>query len=126
MAGNTYKKQREQSWAIPQLNLPGLGSMINLPKITLKEGLSFRMLSYLLWIMFLITMYIGIKHDANRTALEIKTLDRDVKDLRVDYTTLQADYLYYSKQTEIQKRVHSLGLIESKNAPIKLKNGKKD
>ena len=41
-----------------------------------------------------------------------------MEDLRADYTTLKADFMYESKQSEVAKRAEKLGLKESKESPI--------
>jgi hypothetical protein len=50
----------------------------------------------------------------------ISQLEREVEDLRADYTTLKSDYMFASKQAEISRRVARLGLYESKQPPQKI------
>jgi hypothetical protein len=47
-------------------------------------------------------------------------MQTEVEDLRADYTTLKADIMYASKQSEVARRVKDLGLKESINPPYKL------
>jgi hypothetical protein len=51
---------------------------------------------------------------------KIDRLQSDVEDLRADYTTLKADIMYASKQSEVARRVKELGLKESLNPPFKV------
>ena len=59
-------------------------------------------------------------HFAEKTTRKIDRLQSDVEDLRADYTTLKADIMYASKQSEVARRVKELGLKESLNPPFKV------
>jgi hypothetical protein len=65
-------------------------------------------------------LYIGNTHHAERTVREINRAQSDVEDLRADYTTLKAEVMFASKQSEVAKRVRELGLRESLNPPYKI------
>jgi hypothetical protein len=43
-----------------------------------------------------------------------------VEDLRADFTTLKADVMFSSKQSEVARRVKPLGLKESVKPPYKI------
>jgi hypothetical protein len=47
-------------------------------------------------------------------------LENEVEDLRADVTTLEAEYMFSSKQSEVAKNVKTLGLEESKQPPYKI------
>ncbi len=85
-----------------------------------EQGIPLKFLPKLVFIIFLIILYIGYSHQVERTFREITKLEREIEDLRVDYTTLKADYMYASKQSEVARRVSPLGLIESTKPPHKI------
>lgn len=89
--------------------------------ISYERQLPISYLPYLLWLVLIGVFYIGIKHDANRTIRQINKKRARVEDLKVDYTTLKADYMYASKQTEVVKKVQPMGLEESMVPMFKLK-----
>jgi hypothetical protein len=83
-------------------------------------GLPVRYLPYVLFLVFLGLFYIGNSHYADKTNRKISKLEREVEDLRADYTTLKSDYMYSSKQSEVAKKVKELGLFESLEPPHKI------
>jgi hypothetical protein len=87
---------------------------------TLKEVIHVRFLPQIVFISFLCLLYIGNRHYAEKTVRNISRLEQEVEDLRADYTTLKAAYMFASKQSEVAKKAAKLGLVESKNSPQKL------
>jgi hypothetical protein len=85
-----------------------------------EEGFPVQYLPKILFIMFLGILYIGNTHHADRTVREINHAQSEVEDLRADYTTLKADVMFASKQSEVARRVKELGLRESLNPPFKI------
>ena len=65
-------------------------------------------------------VYVWNTHYAERALRKIDKLETEVEDLRADVTTMEADYMYSSKQSEVAKRVKDLGLEESKEPPYKI------
>ena len=63
----------------------------------------------------------GNTHYHEKIARRIGQLEREADALRVDYTTLQADYMFDSKQSEVAKRVAKMGLYETSAPPLKIK-----
>ncbi len=57
-------------------------------------------------------IHIWHDHQAEKVIRNIDALETSVEDLRADYTTLKARYMYTSKQTEVAKKVRKLGLKE--------------
>ena len=85
-----------------------------------EEGVPVYYLPYVLFVVVLGLFYIGNTHYADKTNRKIIKLEREVEDLRADYTTLKADYMYSSKQSEVAKKVKELGLVESQEPPYKI------
>jgi hypothetical protein len=68
----------------------------------------------------LIILYIGLTHSNENKIRTINRLEKEVEDLRADYTTLKADYMFASKQSEVAKKVRAFGLIETIDPPQKI------
>lgn len=68
----------------------------------------------------LTVFYVWNNHYAERSIRVIDKLEEEVEDLRADVTTLEATYMYSSKQSEVAKKVKPLGLVESMEPPTKI------
>jgi len=82
-----------------------------------ENGVPTRYLKQVLFLTFLGLIYIANSHISDRLNRKNQELKLEVEDLRADYTTLKADYMYESKQSEVAKKVKELGLIEGGGAP---------
>lgn len=71
-----------------------------------------RNLERILWVSLLLTIYIGLNHNAERLVRRMLRARSEVDELRANYTSLQAEFMRSSKQSEISKRVAALGLAE--------------
>ncbi len=85
-----------------------------------EEGFPVQYLPKILFVLFLGLIYIGNTHYAEKTVRKINTLHSDVEDLRADYTTLKSDLMFASKQSEVARKVKSIGLKESLIPPNKI------
>ncbi|MEM8965168.1 MAG: FtsL-like putative cell division protein [Bacteroidota bacterium] len=85
-----------------------------------ERGLPVRLAPYILYFTIIGLFYIGNNHYAERMVRKRNQLEREVEDLRANYTTLKADYMLESKQSEVAKRVERLGLMESDTPPYKI------
>ena len=65
-------------------------------------------------------IYIGNTHYAEQTVRKIDVVQVEVEDLRADYTTLKADLMFGSKQSEVARKVRPFGLKESLTPPFKV------
>ncbi|NVJ47960.1 MAG: hypothetical protein HWE21_01035 [Cytophagia bacterium] len=65
-------------------------------------------------------IYVWNNHYAERSTRELDKLEEEVEDLRADVTTLEAEYMYSKKQSEVARKVKDLGLEESKEPPVKI------
>lgn len=84
-------------------------------------GLPGRYIFRLLCAFFIGIIYVGNTHYYEKTVRKISQLEREVDALRVDYTTLKADYMFDSKQSEVAKRVAPMGLYEAPYPPLKVR-----
>jgi len=118
MAENTVKVKQQQREEKKNL-FSMMGNAIKIDKI-FEEGLPVKYLPYVLYLTGIIIFYIGNTHYSDKTIRRIGKLKAEVDDLRADYTTLKADLMYYSKQSEVAKKVSQLGLEESSVPPYKI------
>lgn len=84
------------------------------------EGLPIHYLPQILFVFGLLLFYIGNSHYAEKTVRKINRLETEVEDLRADYTTMKAEFMFSGKQSEVAKKVSDKGLRESLNPPYKL------
>jgi len=85
-----------------------------------EEGFPVQYLPKILFVMLLSLIYISNTHYAEKATRQIDKAQTEVEDLRADYTTLKSDVMFASKQSEVARRVKSLGLKESLNPPFKV------
>ena len=85
-----------------------------------EDGLPVQYLPRILFVATLLLFYIGNAHFAERTTRQIDKLKTEVDDLRADYTTLKAELMFASKQSEVARKVQALGLEESSMPPYKI------
>lgn len=85
-----------------------------------EDGFPVKHLPKILFVMLLGIVYISNSHHAEKNVRRINELSIEVEDLRADYTTLKAELMYVSKQSEVARRVHPLGLQESSQPPYKI------
>ena len=67
-------------------------------------------LFYILFLGFLTFVYIANSHLAERNVREIQTLQKDLKEMRWYYMSLQSENMYNAKRSEVAKRVKDNGL----------------
>ncbi len=116
MANNTYR--------LPEQQGPGLfGWLERFLRIdeTISQVIHVRFLPQILFITLLSLAYVGNRHYAEKTTRKITTLEREVEELRADYTTLKADYMFATKRSEVAEKAKSIGLVKSDVPPFKIK-----
>jgi hypothetical protein len=85
-----------------------------------EDGLPVQYIPYILYVAVVLIFYIGNTHYADRTVRQIDKVKTEVEDLRADYTTLKAELMFASKQSEVAKKTASLGIEESSQPPYKI------
>ena len=85
-----------------------------------EDGFPVKHLPKILFVMFLSLIYISNTHYAEKTTRAINRAQSEVEDLRADFTTLKADMMFASKQSEVARRVKTIGLKESVKPPYKI------
>ncbi|HLT08930.1 MAG TPA: FtsL-like putative cell division protein [Cyclobacteriaceae bacterium] len=97
-------------WIEEKINVSGL----------LGEGVPVRLVPPLFYVALLALIYIWSNHSAENTIRKIEKLQQEVEDIRADVTTLEAEYMYSSKQSEVAKKVEPLGIYEIDEPPLKI------
>ncbi len=87
---------------------------------TLEESFPVKYLPKVIFVVALGVIYVWNSHYAEKANRKIDKLETEVEDLRADVTTLEADYMFSSKQSEVAKKVKAIGLEESKEPPYKI------
>ena len=118
MKGNTYKAKSGNSSARESL-FSWFQRIINLDRL-LEEGIPLRYIPQILFLTGVTIFYIGNNHYAEKTTRKIEQMETEVEELRADYTSLKAEYMFSSKQSEVAKRVKSMGLEENDTPPKKI------
>lgn len=120
MAVNTYKNTKKvtQKSAKPAL-FRFLDKFSTLDRL-FESGLPVKYIPRLLFLTVLGVIYIANTHYSDKNIRRYDKIKAEVEDLRVDYTTLKADYMLASKQSEVARKVAPLGLQESSVPPVKI------
>ncbi|MCX6245328.1 MAG: FtsL-like putative cell division protein [Bacteroidetes bacterium] len=77
-------------------------------------------LPFLVFLAILAMLYIANTYYSEKTFKDIEKTKNELKELRYQYITAKATLLYYSKQTEIAKRVEPLGISGTTKPPYKI------
>lgn len=124
MSTNSYKIEEEEEEKAPRTGsgkglfsvMEGVVSSTGL----FKEGLPVQFIPHVFYVSLFIIAYIWNAHTSDKLVRNIGKLKVEVNDLRADYTTLKAEFMFKSKQSEVAKEVQSLGLEESMVPPQKM------
>ncbi|AWW30090.1 hypothetical protein DN752_08100 [Echinicola strongylocentroti] len=86
----------------------------------LGDGIPVRLVPPFLYAAFIALIYIWSNHKAESTIREIEELQQEVEDLRADVTTLEAEYMFSSKQSEVARKIKVLNIYEIEEPPKKI------
>jgi len=86
----------------------------------LGEQVPVKLVPPFLYAAFLAMVYIWSNHQAENTIRKIDRMQQEVEDLRADVTTLEAEYMYASKQSEVARKIQPLGIVEIEEPPQKI------
>lgn len=128
MARNAYKRQplSEEQQAELQETVEEKADATRSFFQSLSSSERFSSLAFVGYIPFiafvglLAIIYIANRHYAERTVRQIDHLSKEVKEMNWDYKSLSADLMKLTTQTEIAKRVDSMGLKERTAPPKKI------
>ncbi|MEQ8363600.1 MAG: FtsL-like putative cell division protein [Cyclobacteriaceae bacterium] len=120
MSENKFRiGQKEKSKGTGSSIFSGLEKHVKL-ETYFEEGFPVKYLPKILFVLMLSLIYIGNTHYSEKTIRKINKTHTEVEDIRADYTTLKADLMFASKQSEVARRTKSLGLKESIRPPYKI------
>jgi len=74
----------------------------------------------LLLIAFLALSYIWINNNAQATYREINQLEKNLEEMKWEYTSRKAEFMYKSKQSEVAKKGEKIGLEELIEPALKI------
>ena len=77
-------------------------------------------LPFIFFMAFLGMVYIGSQNFAVKTIRDIDKVGKEVKELSWDFKTLKADLMLKSTQTEVARKLDTLGLKEPVEPPKRL------
>jgi hypothetical protein len=125
VATNTYRKKQddylpeEENTGTTRTIFQMVETSLGLKNV-LSDGLPTKQVPKIFFIMGLLIFYIANTHYADKIVRNTAKTKAEVQDLRADYTTLKADLMFKSKQSEVAKRVAVIGLEESLAPPYKI------
>lgn len=90
------------------------------------EDFPVKYLPQVLYVFFLGLLYVGNTHYYEKVIRKITQLEEKVEDLRTNFITLKADYMFASKQSEVAQRVAPMEIYESTKPPCKIKPHERD
>ena len=90
----------------------------------LTRGIILKNIGFVIWLTFLGIVYIGNSYHAEKVALSILNLQREVKELRAESITTASELMRLNRQSKVMQMVKDsrLDLKESAEPPYKIKN----
>ncbi len=119
MSANKFRIEKEKRPASSRSVFSGIETRLKLERY-FEEGFPVQYVPRILFVMFLGLLYIGNTHYTEKTVRKINQIQAEVEDLRADYTTLKAELMFASKQSEVARKVGPYGLKESLQPPEKI------
>ena len=95
-------------------------SAINVSQRTTE--LVFSNFTYLLFIGFLGIVYIANAHFAEKSVRRIQQLQKEIKELKWEYTSIKSETMYKSMQSQIDESLESVGLDLGNKGPKVIKS----
>lgn len=83
-------------------------------------GVPVRYLPHSLFLTFLGVLHIANVHYSDRIGRKQAKMEAEVEELRANYTTFKASYMYQSKKVEVAKKVEKIQLIQGERPPYKI------
>ncbi|MCC7246480.1 MAG: hypothetical protein IT269_12430 [Saprospiraceae bacterium] len=82
-------------------------------------NLVFGNFQYLLFLAFLGVIYIANAHFAEKGVRRIQTLQKEIKELKWEYTSIKSETMYKSMQSQIDESLEPIGLdLENKGPKV--------
>ena len=110
----------------PKVKKPGIFRKLHDFDFNINKENEPKMLPFILYISFWIVLYISNHHAGEKTLLKINRVNKEMKDLKADYYTSNAELSNKSIQSKVLEMVDTLGLKELRTPPHRLKLVKED
>ncbi len=81
-----------------------------------------RYVPHFVFLAFLGVLYISNNYYSDRIMRKMAVLDREVEQLRVDYSSLKYQYIQAGRLSEVSLKVKHLGLVENDKNLVKINN----
>lgn len=95
-------------------------------KLDLKKWFNYqwivRNVPFFLFLSMLAVFYIANGHYADNTVRDINVMNKLLKEQEYEYKTLSGKLMYQNRQTEMSKAVEAIGLLESVEKPVFIKD----
>lgn len=79
-----------------------------------------RQIPFALFIMLLLLLHISNVHSTERIIRKTDKLNKEIKELRSEYITILSELMSESKQSNVAKKLDTLGIKELTTPPIKI------
>ena len=79
------------------------------------------LLPFTLFLTLLAVLYIANSYYAEKKIIEIENVNKELNELRYEHITTKSELMYYSKQSEVVKKLQEKGIKESVTPPIHIK-----
>ncbi len=93
----------------------GIGSYLNISENT--TNWVFKNFPFLLYLGFLAIIYIANAHFAERNVRDIQRLQKEIKELKWEYTSIKSETMYRSMQSQIDESLEPVGINLSNKGP---------
>lgn len=116
------KSKPKSKWAIKFPKDTSFGSLITAigDGTFLTKNFFIRFFPLFLFIALLTLVYIANSYWAIKNFREISNLKKELKELRYEHITTKSEFMNSSKQSEIARRLDSIGIYESVVPPRKI------
>ena len=128
MSQNTFKNKLKEESSLKGRSGKTIFSWIEEKfdvKRILGEGVPVQLVPPVGFVALLALIYIYSNLRAENKIREIDKTKQEVADIRADVTTLEAEYMKSSMQSEVSKRMEALEIYELNQPPVKIELTKK-
>ncbi len=75
---------------------------------------------FFFFLFLLALIYIGNNYIAQAKVKKIDSINKELKDLRDEHISVKSDLMYFTKRSELAKRLKDRGVKEATNPPFKI------
>lgn len=113
------ERRRRFNFSVTRL-LPGRFLTSILDGTILTKEATLKLLPFAFFLTFLAIIYIANTYYAEKTVRRIDVITREMKEIRYERVTAKSRRMFYTKQSEIAKRLDTTGIKESTEPPVKI------